>query len=103
MQAQKTATLYDRLGGIYNIATVVDDLVARIMADPRLNANPRVNEAHHRVLPAGFKYYVTELCVLSALLAKSPGIDGLQKRHALARARSQAGMAIPRKEQHEDG
>jgi hemoglobin len=30
------------------------------MGDPRLNANPRVDEAHHRVTPQGFKYYVTE-------------------------------------------
>ena len=30
------------------------------MDDPRLNANPRVNEAHHRVSRAGFKYLVTE-------------------------------------------
>jgi hemoglobin len=52
--------LYDRLGGIYNIATVVDDLIDRFMADDRLNANPRVDEAHHRVLPPGFKYLVTE-------------------------------------------
>jgi hemoglobin len=54
-------SLYDRLGGLYNIATVVDDLIDRVMADPRLNANPRVDEVHHRVSPAGFKYYVTEL------------------------------------------
>ena len=54
-------SLYDRLGGVYNIATVVDDLIDRIMVDPRLNANPRVDEAHHRVSAAGFKYYVTEL------------------------------------------
>jgi hemoglobin len=32
-----------------------------VMSDARLNANPRVDEAHHRVLPAGFKYHVTEL------------------------------------------
>jgi hemoglobin len=56
-----TPTLYDRLGGVYNIATVVDDLIDRIMVDPRLNANPLVDEAHHRVSPAGFKYLVTEL------------------------------------------
>src|SRR5947209_1543993 len=49
------------LGGIYNVATVVDDLIDRVMADPRLNANPRVDEAHHRVSAAGFKYLVTEL------------------------------------------
>jgi hemoglobin len=53
--------LYDRLGGVYAIATVVDDLIDRIMVDPRLNANLRVDEAHHRVLPAGFKFLVTEL------------------------------------------
>ena len=54
------ASLYDRLGGIYSIATVVDDFIDRIMVDDRLNANPRVDEAHHRVLPPGFKYLVTE-------------------------------------------
>jgi hemoglobin len=31
------------------------------MIDPRLNANPLVDEAHHRVSPAGFKYLVTEM------------------------------------------
>jgi hypothetical protein len=41
-------TLYERLGGVYSIATVVEDLIDRIMVDPRLNANPRVDEAHHR-------------------------------------------------------
>jgi hemoglobin len=61
MQAQEKSALYDRLGGIYNIATVVDDFIDRIMVDPRLNANPRVNEAHHRVPPAGFKYLVSEM------------------------------------------
>ena len=54
-------SLYDRLGGIYNIATVVDDFIDRVMTDPRLNANPAVNEAHHKVPPAGFKYLVTEM------------------------------------------
>lgn len=54
-------SLYQRLGGVYAIATVVDDFIDRIMADPRLNANPRVDEAHHRVPPAGFKYLVTEM------------------------------------------
>jgi hemoglobin len=53
-------SLYERLGGIYSIATVVDDFIDRIMVDDRLNANPRVNEAHHRVSPPGFKYLVTE-------------------------------------------
>ena len=59
VEAQPTS-LYERLGGIYNIATVVDDFIDRIMVDERLNANPRVDEAHHRVSPPGFKYLVTE-------------------------------------------
>ena len=66
MQGQEKPSLYDRLGGVYNIATVVDDLIDRLMGDPRLNANPRVNEAHHRVSPAGFKYLATELVCSAA-------------------------------------
>ena len=61
MQAPAKPALYDRLGGVYNIATVVDDLIDRVMVDARLNANPRVDEAHHRVSAAGFKYLVTEM------------------------------------------
>src|ERR687886_1741987 len=61
MQPQDTPSLYDRLGGVYNVAPVVDDLIDRVMTDPRLNANPRVDEAHHRVSSAGFKFLVTEL------------------------------------------
>jgi hemoglobin len=61
MSTQNQPSLYDRLGGVYSIATVVDDFVDRIMVDSRLNANPRVDEAHHRVSPAGFKYLVTEM------------------------------------------
>lgn len=49
------------MGGIYAIATVVDDVIDRIMVDPTLNANPLVDEAHHRVGKAGFKYLVTEM------------------------------------------
>jgi hemoglobin len=61
MATQDSPSLYERLGGVYSIATVIDDFIDRIMVDPRLNANPRVDEAHHRVPPAGFKYLVTEM------------------------------------------
>ena len=61
MQPTEKPSLYDRLGGVYSIATVVDDFINRIMIDPRLNSNPLVEEAHHRVAPAGFKYLVTEM------------------------------------------
>ena len=53
-------SLYERLGGVYAIAAVVDSLIDRVMDDDRLNANPKVDEAHHKVPPAGFKYLVTE-------------------------------------------
>ncbi len=61
MTSAERPSLYERLGGVYSIATVVDDLIDRVMVDPRLNANPLVDEAHHRVPPAGFKYLVTEM------------------------------------------
>jgi len=58
---QSHATLYERLGGVYSIAVVVDDFIDRVMTDPRLNANPAVDEAHHKIPPAGFKYLATEM------------------------------------------
>lgn len=66
MADQNVPALYERLGGIYSIATVVDDFIDRIMTDPRLNSNPLVDEAHHRVPPAGFKYLVTEMVCWAA-------------------------------------
>ena len=65
-QQKPQPTLYERLGGVYSIATVMDDFIDRVMADPRLNANPLVDEAHHRVPPAGFKYLVTEMVCWAA-------------------------------------
>jgi hemoglobin len=61
VQPEEKPSLYDRLGGVYSIATVVDDFINRIMVDPKLNANPLVDKAPHRVPPAGFKYLVTEM------------------------------------------
>ena len=61
MATSNQPSLYERLGGVYSIATIVDDLIDRVMSDPRLNANPAVDEAHHKVPPAGFKYLVTEM------------------------------------------
>ena len=61
MSPDTKPNLYERLGGVYAIAAVVDDFINRVMDDPRLNANPKVDEAHHRVSRAGFKYLVTEM------------------------------------------
>jgi hemoglobin len=49
MATQDSRSLYERLGGIYSIATVVD-----------------VDDAHHKVPPAGFKYLVTEMLCWAA-------------------------------------
>ncbi len=61
--AQKKAepSLYERLGGVYNIATVVDDFIERLYVDDILNANPKIDEARKRVPKAGLKFRVTAL------------------------------------------
>lgn len=64
--SKPNASLYDRLGGVYAIAAVVDVFIDRIMVCPILNANPVVDKAHHRMPKAGFKYLVTELVSMAA-------------------------------------
>jgi hemoglobin len=63
LAAQQAAdtSLYTRLGGVYAIATVVDDFLERVLADSVLNANPRINAARQAVPRAGLKFRVTEL------------------------------------------
>ena len=90
MQPTEKSSLYDRLGGVYSIATVVDDLINRVMGDPRLNANPLVDEAHHRVPPAGFKYLVTEMVCWAA--------GGPQKYTGRSMADSHAQLKISSKQ-----
>jgi len=90
IRQQSQPTLYERLGGIYSIATVVDDFIDRVMTDPRLNANPAVNEAHHKVAPAGFKYLVTEMVGMAA--------GGPQKYTGRSMADSHRDMNITPKE-----
>ena len=58
-QTQKS--LYDRLGGVYSIATVVDDFIERLLVNDMLNANPAIKEARTRVPKAGLKFHVTAL------------------------------------------
>jgi len=54
-------SLYDRLGGAYAIATVVDDFIERLLVNDTLNANPAILEARQRVPKAGLKFHVTTL------------------------------------------
>jgi hemoglobin len=57
----KPQPLYDRLGGVYSIATVVDDFIERLLVNHTLNANAAINEARSRVPKAGLKFQVTAL------------------------------------------
>jgi len=54
-------TLYDRLGGAYPIAAVVDDFIERLLVNDTLNANPAIKEARDRVPKAGLKFHVSTL------------------------------------------
>ena len=54
-------SLYDRLGGAYAIATVVDDFIERLLVNDTLNANPAIKEARDRVPKAGLKFHVATL------------------------------------------
>ncbi len=66
MQSKDDRSLYDRLGGAYRIAILVDDFIDRFMADERLEANPRVREANRLLSKPGLKYLVTELTCWAA-------------------------------------
>ena len=60
-QKKPEPSLYERLGGVYNVATVVDDFIERLYANDILNANPKIKEARDRVPKAGLKFRVTAL------------------------------------------
>jgi hemoglobin len=62
LRAQQPApSLYDRLGGVYPIAVVVDEFINRLLADEVLNANAAIAAARARVPAPGLKYQVTAL------------------------------------------
>jgi len=60
-QVAPSKTLYQRLGGVYHIAPVVNDFIERLLKNPTLNANPHINAARKRVSKAGLIYRVTSL------------------------------------------
>jgi hemoglobin len=51
--------LYDRLGGLYSIASVVDVFIERLLVNDVLNANPAIRAARERVPKAGLKVHLT--------------------------------------------
>lgn len=81
-QQAPDTSLYGRLGGVYAIATVVDDFIERLLVNDVLNANPRIKEARDRVPKAGLKYRVTELvCQVTGGPCKYTGRT-MQQSHA---------------------
>jgi hypothetical protein len=60
-QVAETPTLYERVGGINNIAILVDDVIERSYVDPVFAANPRIHAAHKRFPKAVYKYNATAL------------------------------------------
>jgi hemoglobin len=59
--AEQKKSLYERLGGAYAIATVVDTFIEKLLVNDTLNANPAIREARARVPKAGLKFHVTAL------------------------------------------
>jgi len=80
--APAAKTLYERLGGAYPIATVVDDFIERLLVNDTLNANPAIKEARARVPKAGLKFHVTTLvCQVTGGPCKYVGRD-MKTSHA---------------------
>jgi hemoglobin len=59
--AEPQKSLYERLGGVYPIAVVVDDFIERLLVNDTLNANPAIRAARERVPKQGLKFHVTAL------------------------------------------
>jgi len=61
---EQEASLYERLGGTYNIASTVDHLVDLIYVNDGLNANPTLAAIHEqKQTKAGFKVMLTNWVV----------------------------------------
>ncbi len=75
-------SLFDRLGGVYPIASTVDDLVDRLYVNGTLNANPAVKAVHDKQGQAGFKVMVTAWVVQKAGGPKMYTGLPLDKAHA---------------------
>jgi len=57
-------TLYERLGGINNIAVLIDDVIERSYVNQVFSANPMIEEAHKRFPKAVYKYNATSLACM---------------------------------------
>ena len=79
-------SLYKRLGGVYNIAAVIDDFVERLLSDPVIIANTNVANAIGKITKPGLKYQLTELLCQAA--------GGPQKYNGRSMKESHQGLNI---------
>jgi len=79
---------------VYNIATVIDGLIDRVMVDPRLSANPRVDEARHRVSAAGVQVPCYRDCLLGRRRAAIPLRPADGRFPSPPHAKSRAALAL---------
>lgn len=56
-----TPSLYERLGGVDNIAVVIDEIIERSYVNKIFHANPSIAEAHAQFPKAAYKFKVTLL------------------------------------------
>ncbi len=61
VDAGQEKSLYERLGGVYPIASVVDVFIDLLLHNDVLNENPAIREARDRVPAPGLKYHVTAM------------------------------------------
>jgi hemoglobin len=74
--AEPPKSLYDRLGGLYNIAAVVDDFIDRVYENATLNANPNIAKARSEVRKAGLKVHLAnQVCMATGGPCKYTGMD----------------------------
>jgi hemoglobin len=75
-QQPAAKSLYDRLGGLYPIAALVDDFIDRVFVNATLNANPNIYKARKEERKAGLKTQVSTLvCSVTGGPCKYIGLD----------------------------
>ncbi len=57
-------SLYERVGGLNNIAVLIDDIIERSYVNEVFKANPLIEEAHKRYPKAAYKYNATSLACM---------------------------------------
>jgi hemoglobin len=75
-------SLYERLGGTYPIAVVVDDFMNRIIDNGTLNANPAIDAARKTVPLPGLKFQVIAFTVQAAGGPKIYAGRAMKESHA---------------------